>query len=87
LQVPALQVLPVYLWQAPAPSQKPSSPQVETSDFGQLESVRGCAPGGRLMHVPGLAVVVDEQVWQPPVQAVSQQTFSTQNPLPHCPSH
>jgi|SRR5665213_153049 len=74
---------PKYLWQAPAPSQVPSVPQVATGCTGQSEGLRGMAPDVRLVHVPSEPLAA--QVWQPPVQALLQQTPSTQNPLWHCP--
>ena len=67
-------VAAAHLRQAPAPSQKPSVPQVEAGDAEQ--SLRGLVPGSANLHVPRLFVA--EQVWQVPVQAVSQQTPSTQ---------
>ena len=68
--------------QAPAPSQVPSSPQVD----GLLapHSSRGLVPGSAALHVPRLFVAA--QVLQLPVQAVLQQTPSTQKPLPQSPA-
>jgi hypothetical protein len=65
------------LRQAPAPSQKPSSPQVDGSVAEH--SARGSVPASAALHVPRLFVAA--QVWQLPVQAVLQQTPSTQKPL------
>jgi hypothetical protein len=59
----------------------PSSPQVAAVCFWQSAEARGIAPATRLRHVPGEPAA--EQVKQPPAQALSQQTFSTQNPLLH----
>src|SRR6185312_11863847 len=81
LQVPFMQVLPMYFRQPPAPSQKPSRPQVMGESTGQVEAVRGAAPADRMTQVPGEAGA--EQVAQPPEQAVAQQTPSTQWPLSH----
>jgi hypothetical protein len=78
-----VQVVPArYLRQAPAPSQKPSVPQVEAGEAEQ--SLRGLVPGSANAHVPRLFVAA--QVWQVPVQAVSQQTPSTQWPLVQSPA-
>jgi hypothetical protein len=66
-----------YLWQAPAPSQVPSLPQVEAAVVGQ--SLRGSDPRSAGTHLPKF--VVAPQVMHVPVQALSQQTPSTQKPL------
>ena len=57
----------------------PSRPQLLTGDVGQVEAVRGEAPPGRALHVPSEPDAL--HVMQPPVQALLQQTPSTQNPL------
>ncbi len=63
-----------YFSQAPAPSQKPSFPQVEAPS--SVQSFRGSVPTSAGMQVPTLP---DElQVSQVPVQAVLQQTPSAQ---------
>jgi hypothetical protein len=67
---------------APAPSQKPSSPQVEAADAEH--SVRGFVPGSANLHVPRLSVAA--QVWQVPPQALLQQTPSMQKPLVQSPA-
>ena len=66
---------------APAPSQKPSVPQLDTADAEQ--SLRGFDPGSANAHVPRLLGAA--QVWQVPPHAVLQQTPSTQNPLMQSP--
>jgi hypothetical protein len=63
-----------HLRQAPAPSQVPSVPQLEAAEA--VHSLRGLVPGSENLHVPTLFVAL--QVWQVPLQAVSQQTPSTQ---------
>jgi len=81
-QVAARHTVPATcLRQAPAPSQKPSSPHVD----GALaeHSARGSVPASAALHVPRLFVAA--QVWQLPVQAVLQQTPSTQKPLAQSP--
>jgi hypothetical protein len=81
-QLDARQTVPATcLRQAPAPSQKPSLPQVD----GSLaeHSARGSVPASAALHVPRLFVA--PQVWQLPLQAVSQQTPSTQKPLAQSP--
>jgi hypothetical protein len=51
----ARQTVPAaHLRQAPAPSQKPSSPQVDVADAEQ--SLRGFVPGSASLHVPRLFV-------------------------------
>ena len=62
------------LRQAPAPSQKPSSPQVEAADTEH--SPRGLVPASAAVHVPMEPTCA--HVWQVPPQAVLQQTPSTQ---------
>jgi hypothetical protein len=61
------------------PSQVPSSPQVETSVFGQTDAERGGAPAGTKVQVPGAEVVLHDL--HVSVQALLQQTPSTQKPL------
>jgi hypothetical protein len=78
--VPALQTVPAAcLRQAPAPLQVPSSPQVEASALGQTLAARGGRPLGTNEQVPGDCGVL--HALQVSVQAVLQQTPSTQNPL------
>jgi hypothetical protein len=74
-------VVASYSRQAPAPSHVPSVPQVDAACAEQ--SLRRSVPASALMQVPRL--LVDEQVWQVPLQAVWQQTPSTQNPLAQSP--
>ena len=75
----ARQTVPAtHLRQAPAPSQVPSVPQLEAALA--VHSLRGLVPGSENLHVPTLFVAL--QVWQVPLQAVSQQTPSAQWPLP-----
>jgi hypothetical protein len=51
----AWQTVPaIHLRHAPAPSQKPSSPQVDAADAEQ--SLRGFVPGSANLHVPRLFV-------------------------------
>jgi hypothetical protein len=70
------------LRQAPAPSQKPSLPQVEAAVA--VQSLRGLVPGAAGVHCP--TVPTAAQVWQVPPQALLQQTPSTQKPLPQSPA-
>jgi hypothetical protein len=76
----AQMVVALYFRQAPAPSQRPSVPQVEAGWAMQVP--RGsAAPAGADMQTPsddGSA-----QLRQAPLQAFSQQTPSTQKPLRH----
>jgi hypothetical protein len=74
-----------YLRQAPAPLHAPSSPQVEMSDCGHTLAARGGEPFGTKEHVPGAAAVL--HALHVSVQAVLQQTPSTQNPLVQSPPH
>jgi hypothetical protein len=85
-QVPGAQVVPATkLRQAPAPSHVPSRPQVDGSEAGQTLALRGAPPAGTNAQVPGApAVLHDLHV---SVQAVLQQTPSTQNPLAQSPAH
>ncbi len=57
----------------------PSSPQVELSLFGQTEGERGGSPAATNEQVPGAERVLHDL--QVSVQAVVQQTLSTQKPL------
>jgi hypothetical protein len=83
-QVPAAQVVPATkLRQAPLPSQVPSSPQLETSDFGQVLADRGATPAGTTAQIPGELGVL--QALQVSVQALLQQKPSTQKPLVQSP--
>jgi len=83
-QVPGPQMVPaMWLRQAPLPSQVPSSPQLETSEAGQVLATRGAVPAGTNPQSPGeLGVLQDLQV---SVQALLQQTLSTQKPLAQSP--
>ena len=69
-------VVEVAIWQPPDPSHLPVSPHGGLA--GQKVWFRGAPPAAVAVQVPGVA----EQVWQPPLQAVLQQSPSTQNPLP-----
>jgi len=81
-QLAARQTVPAtHLRQAPAPSQVPSLPHDEAADAEQ--SLRGLVPGSANLHVPTLPVAL--HVWQVLLQAVSQQTPSTQLPLEQSP--
>jgi hypothetical protein len=57
----------------------PSSPQVETALFGQTSGERGESPAATKLQVPGADVVLHDL--QVSVQALLQQTPSTQKPL------
>src|SRR5262245_33333864 len=82
VQLPAAQTVPwAYLRQAPAPSHMPSLPQLVAPSSAQ--SLAGSVPAGTGEQVPNLPAML--QAWQAPVQAVSQQTPSTQMPLAHSP--
>jgi len=59
--------------------QVPSSPQLAGASGEQSPAWRGRAPAARATQVPTAPGAT--QVWQPPAQAVVQQTPSTQNPL------
>jgi hypothetical protein len=65
--------------QAPAPSQKPSVPQVEVV-LG-AHCARGSRPAGTLVQAPALPPIAHDR--QFPVQAVAQQTPCAQNPELH----
>jgi hypothetical protein len=65
--------------QAPAPLQVPSCPQVDAG--WAVQASRGSWPAGTAEHVPTAPATL--QAKQPSVQAVSQQTLSTQLPLVH----
>ena len=81
-QVPAPQdVLSGYLRQPPMPSHRPSRPQVEGSCSGHWLSSAGGMPAGTGAHMPALPGT--SHFWQVPLQALLQQTPSTQKPLPH----
>jgi hypothetical protein len=72
------------LRQAPLPSQVPSNPQPEASDLRQVAGTRGATPAATKAHRPGeLGVLQDLQV---SVQALLQQTPSTQKPLAQSPA-
>jgi hypothetical protein len=77
---PGLQIVPATCWrQAPLPSQVPSSPQLDSSVAGQTSGARGAPPAGTRAQIPGDPCTLQER--QVPVQAVLQQTPSTQKPL------
>jgi hypothetical protein len=61
------------------PSQVPSSPQVETTVFGQTSGERGGSPAATKEQVPGAETVLHDL--QVSVQALLQQTPSAQKPL------
>jgi hypothetical protein len=85
-QAPAWHTAPTaYLRQAPAPSQVPSSPQVETSLFGHSLADRGEAPEATSVHVPGEPGAL--QVLHVSPQATLQQTPSAQKPLAQSAAH
>lgn len=74
------QVVPLaYSRQPPAPSQKPSAPQVDGACIAHWLS--GSAPDGTLLHVPALPVSAHDR--QVPVHAVAQHTPCSQNPVTH----
>jgi hypothetical protein len=85
-QDPRWQVVPSKnVRQAPAPSHVPSRPQVEGSAAGQTAALRGAPPAGTNAQIPcDPAVLQDLHV---SVQALLQQTPSTQNPLAQSPPH
>jgi hypothetical protein len=77
------QVVPtVQRRQAPAPLHWPSNPQLDVPSWAH--SLSGSVPPtiGR-QRPSACAVFAFEQAAQPPAQADSQQTLSTQLPLPH----
>jgi hypothetical protein len=80
VQVAVPQETPLaYTRQPPAPSQKPSLPQVEAP--ASVHWLRGSAPAGTLLQAPSEpATAHDLQV---PVQAVAQQIPSSQKPERH----
>ena len=72
----------VHLRQAPPPSHMPSRPQVDVASGAHSSS--GSVPPTIERQSPSAAAVLEaEQATQLPVQALSQQTPSTQLPLPH----
>src|SRR5947207_3617281 len=80
VQVCDAQTVPeAYLRQAPVPSQTPSVPQLCAPMSSH--SLRGSVPRSASMQVP--TAPCRAQVRQASVQALSQQTPSTQNPLAH----
>ena len=85
-QEPRWHIVPrTKLRQAPAPSHVPSRPQVEGSDAGQTLALRGAPPAGTNAQIPwDPALLQDLHV---SVQALLQQTPSTQNPLAQSPPH
>jgi hypothetical protein len=74
-----------YFRHAPAPLHVPSIPHVETSALGQTLAARGGEPFGANEQVPGAAAVL--HALHVSVQAVLQQSPSTQNPLAQSPPH
>jgi hypothetical protein len=80
-QEPGLQIVPAtWLRQAPLPSQVPSSPHVDTSAAGHAVGWRGALPAGTKEQMPGAPCTSHDL--QASVQALLQQTPSTQKPLP-----
>ena len=81
-QVPPPQgVLSGYFRQPPMPSHRPSRPQVDASCLGHWLSSAGGMPAGTGAHMPALPGT--SHFWQVPLQALLQQTPSTQKPEPH----
>jgi hypothetical protein len=79
-QAPALHTVPgTWLRQPPLPSHVPSRPQVDSSDARHWFDACGAPPAGTNVHVPGEPWTL--HAMHVPVQAVLQQTPSTQNPL------
>ena len=70
-----------WLRQAPLPSHRPSGPQVAAGCDGHWLGSTGASPSGTGEQVPIRPGTL--QAWQVPVQALLQQTPSTQLPLPH----
>jgi hypothetical protein len=85
LHVSPAQTVPcVQRRQAPAPLHWPSSPQVETASCAH--SLSGSVPPMIGPQTPSAwAVLAFEQAAQLPLQAVLQQTPSTQEPVVHSP--
>jgi hypothetical protein len=81
VHVSTAQTVPAgYLWQPPAPSQRPLVPQ--EAGVWAVQTPRGSAlPGAMGMHRPG--ALGSPQLRHAPVQALSQQTPSTQWLLAH----
>ena len=71
--------------QLPLPSQVPSNPQVETGLCGQVSAELGGTPAATNEQTPGAAGVLHDL--QLSVQAVLQQTPSTQNPVAQSAAH
>jgi hypothetical protein len=83
--VPGLQMVPGgYLRHWPWPSQVPSSPQVDTAEAAQVPD-GSVAPLATKEQTPGAPWSL--QVLHVPVQALLQQTPSTQKPLWQSPAH
>jgi hypothetical protein len=83
LQLALLHTVPLsYFRHAPAPSQKPSLPQLFLSLSVQSSSGSVPALTGR-QRPSSLSFLALLQAWHPPAQALSQQTPSTQNPEVH----
>ena len=61
----------------------PSSPQLETSEIGQVAGRRGATPAGTNPQMPGEPGVLQDL--QVSVQALLQQRPSTQKPLAQSP--
>jgi hypothetical protein len=82
VQLPVAHSVPcAYLWQAPAPSQVPSLPQVGAPS--SAHSLAGSVPAATGEQVPILPATL--QAWQVPLHAVSQQAPSMQWPVAHSP--
>ena len=78
--VPACRRVPATCWrQAPLPSQVPSRPQLDVGAPGRRVGVRGAPPAGTTAQMPGEPWTL--QAGKSPLQAVLQQTPSTQKPL------
>ena len=80
LQVPGWQTVPSsYVRHPPFPSQVPSSPQEEAGPDGQTLATLGATPAATKEQTPGAEGVLQDL--QLSVQALLQQTPSTQKPL------
>jgi hypothetical protein len=78
--VPALHTVPAtWFRQPPLPSHVPSRPQVDSSDAGHWLEACGAPPAGTNVQIPGDPWTL--HAMHVPVQAVLQQTPSTQKPL------
>jgi hypothetical protein len=80
LHAAGTQIVPLALLrQAPAPSQLPSLPQVETATDAHCSS--GSWPAGTIAHVPELPERLQER--QVPAQVVEQHTPCWHRPVAH----